>query len=68
MKATIREFKERGVEVSLGNLSGWIPNLFLTDVPLKNPEKKFHRGRRKILNKNILSLISKMCNFDLPEL
>jgi len=46
VKATIREFKERGVEVSLGNLSGWIPNLFLTDVPLKNPEKKFHRGEK----------------------
>ena len=56
------------MEVSLGNLSGWIPHLFLTDVPLKNPEKKFHRGTEIFSKRFIVFFYSQIVSFDLVDL
>ena len=43
----IKKFSEKGVIVEVGrNLDGFIPYLHLSDVPLKNPTKKFSIGDR----------------------
>ena len=41
----IKKFTEKGVIVVVGrNLDGFVPYLHLSDVPLKNPTKKFSIG------------------------
>ena len=46
-KCKIKKFIEKGVIVEVGrNLDGFIPYIHLSDVPLKNPQKKFSVGDR----------------------
>ncbi|XP_040569759.1 protein RRP5 homolog [Lepeophtheirus salmonis] len=44
--AKIKAFKEKGVCVVLGRLNGFIRNMHLTSIPLKNPELKFTAGSK----------------------
>eukprot|EP00088_Acartia_fossae_P015650 TRINITY_DN1860_c0_g1_i2.p1 TRINITY_DN1860_c0_g1~~TRINITY_DN1860_c0_g1_i2.p1 ORF type:complete len:1447 (+),score=367.26 TRINITY_DN1860_c0_g1_i2:45-4343(+) len=44
VKAEVKQFKPEGLEVKVGAVTGFIPTLYLSDVPLKHPEKKFLPG------------------------
>ena len=45
VKAKVTKFVDRGAVVEMGkNMFGFIPNIHLTDIPLKKPEKKFPIG------------------------
>lgn len=50
VRGTIKGFVDGGLEVKVGaNLVGFIPTLFLSDVRLQHPEKKFFIGNKQDL-------------------
>ena len=50
VRGTVKGFVDGGLEVKVGaNLVGFIPTLFLSDVRLQHPEKKFFIGNKQEL-------------------
>lgn len=50
VRGTIKGFVDGGLEVKVGaTLVGFIPTLFLSDVRLQHPEKKFFIGNKQEL-------------------
>ena len=57
LTTTVKQFVKQGLLVDVGpHLTGLVPWMFLTDVPLKHPERKFFPGDKllcRVLRVNV---------------
>jgi len=44
VEAVVDKFNEKGLEVTVDSVHAFIPFIYLSDVPLKHPERKFLKG------------------------
>lgn len=50
VSGTVKKFVDHGVIVAINEkVKGLIPHLFLTDVPIKNPQLKYNIGNLKLI-------------------